>query len=187
MGGWRPFIAESPALEKTSRVSASAIRSPACMPIRLMRKTRRAKTGREEEVAQKIRTIDTHTHVLADATIKLLQKEIPKLGLEADALSTTTIASSKSPACRTGRFRAAATISRGGLPTWTRPWSTCRCCRRRRRPGSTARKRPPASRVGDPERRHGAAHQGASGSLRRHRHAADAGAATRPPTNCAAP
>jgi aminocarboxymuconate-semialdehyde decarboxylase len=26
-------------------------------------------------------TIDTHTHVLADATIKLLQKEIPKLGL----------------------------------------------------------------------------------------------------------
>jgi aminocarboxymuconate-semialdehyde decarboxylase len=31
--------------------------------------------------AQKIRTIDTHTHVLADATIKLLQKEIPSLGL----------------------------------------------------------------------------------------------------------
>jgi aminocarboxymuconate-semialdehyde decarboxylase len=27
------------------------------------------------------RTIDTHTHVLADATIKLLQKEIPRLGL----------------------------------------------------------------------------------------------------------
>ena len=33
-------------------------------------------------VAQKIRTIDTHTHILADATIKLLQKEIPKLGLK---------------------------------------------------------------------------------------------------------
>src|SRR5580704_9207181 len=32
--------------------------------------------------AQKIRTIDTHTHVLADATIKLLQKEIPSLGLK---------------------------------------------------------------------------------------------------------
>jgi len=32
--------------------------------------------------AQKIRTIDTHTHILADATIKLLQKEIPKLGLK---------------------------------------------------------------------------------------------------------
>ena len=31
---------------------------------------------------QKARTIDTHTHVLADATIKLLQKEIPKLGLK---------------------------------------------------------------------------------------------------------
>ncbi len=30
----------------------------------------------------KLRTIDTHTHVLADATIKLLQKEIPKLGLK---------------------------------------------------------------------------------------------------------
>ena len=32
--------------------------------------------------AQKIRTIDTHTHVLADATIKLLQKEIPSLNLK---------------------------------------------------------------------------------------------------------
>ncbi len=28
------------------------------------------------------KTIDTHTHILADATIKLLQKEIPKLGLK---------------------------------------------------------------------------------------------------------
>ena len=28
------------------------------------------------------RTIDTHTHVLADATIKLLQKEIPSLNLK---------------------------------------------------------------------------------------------------------
>jgi len=28
------------------------------------------------------RTIDTHTHVLADATIKLLQKEVPRLGLK---------------------------------------------------------------------------------------------------------
>ena len=28
------------------------------------------------------RTIDTHTHVLADATIKLLQREIPSLGLK---------------------------------------------------------------------------------------------------------
>jgi aminocarboxymuconate-semialdehyde decarboxylase len=32
--------------------------------------------------SQKIRTIDTHTHILADATIKLLQKEIPSLGLK---------------------------------------------------------------------------------------------------------
>ena len=31
------------------------------------------------------RTIDTHTHVLADATIKLLQKEIPKPQPQADA------------------------------------------------------------------------------------------------------
>jgi len=30
----------------------------------------------------KIRTIDTHTHVLADATIALLQKELPRLGLK---------------------------------------------------------------------------------------------------------
>jgi aminocarboxymuconate-semialdehyde decarboxylase len=28
------------------------------------------------------RTIDTHSHILADATIKLLQREIPKLGLK---------------------------------------------------------------------------------------------------------
>ena len=28
------------------------------------------------------KTIDIHTHVLADATIKLLQKEIPSLGLK---------------------------------------------------------------------------------------------------------
>ncbi len=35
---------------------------------------------------QKIRTVDTHTHVLADATIKLLQKEIPSLGLKLTAI-----------------------------------------------------------------------------------------------------
>src|ERR1700745_3160453 len=28
------------------------------------------------------RTIDIHTHILADATIKLLQKEVPQLGLK---------------------------------------------------------------------------------------------------------
>ena len=28
------------------------------------------------------RTIDTHTHVLDDDTIKILQKEIPRLGLK---------------------------------------------------------------------------------------------------------
>src|SRR5580700_2179623 len=32
--------------------------------------------------AQKTKTIDTHSHILADATIKLLQQEIPKLGLK---------------------------------------------------------------------------------------------------------
>ena len=32
--------------------------------------------------AQNVRTIDTHTHVLADATIKLLQKRIPSLNLK---------------------------------------------------------------------------------------------------------
>ncbi len=31
------------------------------------------------------RTIDTHTHILADATIKLLQKELPKLGVKLTA------------------------------------------------------------------------------------------------------
>ncbi len=33
-----------------------------------------------------MRTIDTHTHVLADETIKLLQKEIPSLGLKLSRL-----------------------------------------------------------------------------------------------------
>ena len=28
------------------------------------------------------KTIDMHTHVLADATVKLMQKEIPSLGLK---------------------------------------------------------------------------------------------------------
>jgi hypothetical protein len=28
------------------------------------------------------KTIDIHTHVLADATVKLMQKEIPSLGLK---------------------------------------------------------------------------------------------------------
>src|SRR5580692_6733473 len=32
------------------------------------------------------KTIDTHTHVLADATIKLLQKEIPGLGVKLASL-----------------------------------------------------------------------------------------------------
>jgi aminocarboxymuconate-semialdehyde decarboxylase len=34
----------------------------------------------------KIRTIDTHTHVLADATIKILQKEIPRLNVKLTAI-----------------------------------------------------------------------------------------------------
>jgi aminocarboxymuconate-semialdehyde decarboxylase len=38
-------------------------------------------TPRHSEEKTMTRTIDTHTHVLADATIKLLQKEIPRLGL----------------------------------------------------------------------------------------------------------
>src|ERR1700686_4102003 len=43
---------------------------------------KRAIGGETMPPAQKIRTIDTHSHILADATIKLLQKEIPKLGLK---------------------------------------------------------------------------------------------------------
>jgi aminocarboxymuconate-semialdehyde decarboxylase len=46
------------------------------MPGSIMRTTRRH-PGRKMP-----RIIDTHTHVLADATIKLLQKEIPSLGLK---------------------------------------------------------------------------------------------------------
>jgi len=32
-----------------------------------------------------MKTIDTHTHVLADDTIKILQKEMPSLGLKLSA------------------------------------------------------------------------------------------------------
>ena len=32
------------------------------------------------------KTIDMHTHVLADATVKLMQKEIPSLGPEDGAV-----------------------------------------------------------------------------------------------------
>jgi aminocarboxymuconate-semialdehyde decarboxylase len=48
-----------------------------CTPARVMRKTSR---NPREGLLPK--TIDTHTHVLADATVKLLQKEIPGLGLK---------------------------------------------------------------------------------------------------------
>jgi aminocarboxymuconate-semialdehyde decarboxylase len=37
----------------------------------------------------KIRTIDTHTHVLADATIKILQREIPRLNLKLTPLDAS--------------------------------------------------------------------------------------------------
>src|SRR5262249_40852238 len=40
-------------------------------------------TPRREEAI--MRTIDIHTHVLADATIKLLQKELPQLALKLTA------------------------------------------------------------------------------------------------------
>src|SRR5271163_3074383 len=35
------------------------------------------------------RTIDTHTHILADATIKLLQKEIPRVAIKLTAIDAT--------------------------------------------------------------------------------------------------
>jgi aminocarboxymuconate-semialdehyde decarboxylase len=37
----------------------------------------------------KIRTIDTHNHVLADATIKILQREIPRLNLKLTAIDAS--------------------------------------------------------------------------------------------------
>ena len=41
-----------------------------------------APSGERKNDIEPKRTIDTHTHILADATVKLLQKEIPKLGLK---------------------------------------------------------------------------------------------------------
>src|SRR5580658_6590062 len=42
--------------------------------------------GKTMSGAAKLRTIDTHTHILADATIKLLNKEIPKLAIKLTAI-----------------------------------------------------------------------------------------------------
>src|SRR5580704_6045603 len=47
----------------------------------VMRRTCRAKKGSDAGGTMS-RTIDTHTHVLADEAIKRLQKEIPSLGLK---------------------------------------------------------------------------------------------------------
>ena len=51
--------------------------APYCMGLPVMRKE-----PRQPRESAMTRTIDTHTHVLADDTIKLLQKEIPSLGLK---------------------------------------------------------------------------------------------------------
>src|SRR5215472_18299074 len=47
-------------------------------------------TPRHEE--SMMRTIDIHTHVLADATIKLLQKEVPQLALKLTSLDADNAA-----------------------------------------------------------------------------------------------
>ncbi|MGB7890040.1 MAG: hypothetical protein WBL55_27490 [Xanthobacteraceae bacterium] len=71
------------------------------------------------------RTIDTHTHVLADEAIKRLQKEIPSLGLKLTPLDTdnSIIEVAGVPYRPSPK---ADTTSRGGSPTWTQLWSTCR-------------------------------------------------------------
>jgi aminocarboxymuconate-semialdehyde decarboxylase len=48
--------------------------------------TQAIESGMGHRGGKMTRTIDTHTHVLADATIKLLQKEIPRLNLKLTAI-----------------------------------------------------------------------------------------------------
>ena len=123
------------------------------------------------------RNIDTHTHILADATIKLLQKEIPKLGLKLtpypydDENSVIEVAGVPyRPFPRGGhnverRFADmdAAEVDVHLLSVSPQTWLYNQEHRRHRR------------RRDHPEQRDRAVEQGASGPLRRHRHVADAG------------
>ena len=122
------------------------------------------------------KTIDMHTHVLADATVKLMQKEIPSLGLkmapyDADNAVCEVAGVAYRPFPRGGhdierRFKDmdAAEVDVHVLSVGAADLAL--------RPGGGGRRRG----VGDPERRDRAARQGASGALFRHRHVADAGA-----------
>ncbi len=157
------------------RASASMGRTP-CLAILVMRRTCRARNG--EERGTMSRTIDTHTHVLADEAIKRLQKEIPSLGLkltpvDADNGVIEVAGVPYKPFPRGGHDIArrladmdAALVDMQVVTATPQTWLYGQEAVGRR------------SALGNPERRHGAADQASSGPLRRHRHAADAGAAT---------
>ena len=124
------------------------------------------------------RTIDTHTHVLADEAIKRLQKEIPSLGLKLTPLdadnSVLEVAGVPYKPFPKGGHDIARRLADMDAGAGRHAGAVGDAADLALRPGSVRRRRA----VGDPERRHGAAGQGASGSFRRHRHLADAGAAT---------
>jgi len=84
VGFRRPLYSGNPRGKKTSATVAAGMLCPLLLGFAGYAHNTRAIGRRGEKMTstQKIRTIDTHTHVLADATIKLLQKEMPKLGLK---------------------------------------------------------------------------------------------------------
>jgi aminocarboxymuconate-semialdehyde decarboxylase len=84
VGFWRPLYNGNPRRKKTSAAVTAGMLGPLLLGFAGYAHNTRAigHRGKKMTSAQKTRTIDTHTHVLADATIKLLQREIPKLGLK---------------------------------------------------------------------------------------------------------
>ena len=136
----------------------------------------------------KVRTIDTHTHVLADATVKAPAKGNPEARaqarrrIDADNAVIEVAGVAYRPFPRGGHDierrladMDAAEVDMHVLSVSPQTWLY----------GQEAAVGVAAAAI----QNEGIARlvKAHAGSLRRHRHAADAGAANKPPTNCAAP
>ena len=58
--------------------------------------------------------IDAHAHICTEETMKLLNKETPKVASEPEGIREGRVRMDASPACRTGRCRSAASTSSSG-------------------------------------------------------------------------
>jgi hypothetical protein len=84
------------------------------------------------------KTVDIHAHVIAEETMRLMQKEAAKVGPRITPVDADS-AVYEVAGVLIGRFRAAASTSSGVSRTWRRATSTCRRYRSRRRRSSTIR------------------------------------------------